>query len=401
MEKHYRGAGTLAIHGGRMADQFNALSTPIYQSALYSFDTCQDGGDGFSKIDAGTETCYIYPRYRNPTTEVLEKKVALLEGAEAGIAMGSGMAAVSSTLWAILKPGDHFIADVTMYSATYSLMTRFLNKFGIESTFLETGDVEAIKKALRPETAIMYVETPTNPTLKIVDIKAIVDVVRAYNPAIRIVADNTFATPYCQNPLKLGCDIVINSATKYLNGHGDVCAGIICADKDFIQRVRSVCMREVTGAVLGQQESYLVIRGLKTFGVRMERHCTNAMKLAEYLHAHPKVEKVFYPGLPSDPGHDIAKKQMHNGFGGMVSFEVKGGKQAAIDLVNNLQVCVIATSLGDAETLVEHPATMSHFNFSKEELVAAGISEGFIRVSVGLEEIEDIIGDWEQSLAKL
>lgn len=392
MEGKNMGFGTMAIHGGKEGVYpYGALTVPIYQTSTFEFESCAQGGDRF----AGKAEGHIYSRLGNPTADLLERKVAALENGEAAVAMASGMGAISSVIWTICKAGAHVVADETLYGCTHALLAHGLTRYGVEVDFIDTSDVEAVKAALKPNTAMVYLETPANPNLKIADIKAVAEAVHGYNADIKLVADNTFATPYLQRPLDLGCDVVVHSATKYLNGHGDVIAGMAVGKADFMAEVRTFGLKDMTGAVLGPQEAFLILRGLKTMEIRMERHCANAKKVAEWLAANPKVERVYYPGLASHPGHDIAAKQMKD-FGGMVSFEVKGGREGGVQLCDNLELCTLAVSLGDAETLVEHPASMTHSPYTPEELKEAGIPEGMIRMSVGLENVEDIIADLER-----
>ena len=390
-----KGIGTQAIHGGHSKNPFGALATPIFQTSTFIFDSAEQGGRRFALEEEG----YIYSRLGNPTTSVIEEKIALLEHGEAAAATASGMGAISSTLWTLLKAGDHVIADTTLYGCTFALLNHGLSKFGIEVTFLNTGDIEAVKKAMRPNTRVVYLETPANPNLKITDIEAIAKVAHE-NEYTKVIVDNTFASPYNQNPLTLGADVVVHSATKYINGHGDVLAGFVVGSKELVTQVKLLGIKDMTGSVLGPQEAYYIIRGMKTFEVRMARHCESAMKVAKWLEARPEVSKVYYPGLESHEGHEIAKKQMKN-FGGMLSFELKGGLEAGKTLLNNTKLFGLAVSLGDTETLIQHPASMTHSTYSKEELAEAGIGEGLVRLSVGLENVEDIIADLEQGLAKI
>ena len=390
-----KGIGTQAIHGGHSKNPFGALATPIFQTSTFIFDSAEQGGKRFALEEEG----YIYSRLGNPTTSVIEEKIALLEHGEAAAATASGMGAISSTLWTLLKAGDHVIADTTLYGCTFALLNHGLSKFGIEVTFLNTGDIEAVKKAMRPNTRVVYLETPANPNLKIADIAAVAKVAHE-NEYTKVVVDNTFASPYNQNPLTLGADVVVHSATKYINGHGDVLAGFVVGSKELVTQVKLVGIKDMTGSVLGPQEAYYIIRGMKTFEVRMARHCESAMKVAKWLETRPEVSKVYYPGLESHEGHEIAKKQMKN-FGGMLSFELKGGLEAGKTLLNNTKLFGLAVSLGDTETLIQHPASMTHSTYSKEELAEAGIGEGLVRLSVGLENVEDIIADLEQGLAKI
>ena len=391
----YKGISTKAIHAGKTKDeQYGSHIMPIYQTSTFTFDDCKQGGDRF----AGLESGHIYSRLGNPTTDALEVKLAALEGSEACVAFGSGMGAITSTLWTICKQGDHIVADKTLYGCTFVLLSQGMTRYGVEVTFVDMSDINNLKNALRKETAVVFFESPANPTMKIVDIEAVADVAHAHNPDIKVVIDNTFATPVLQQPLSLGCDVVIHSATKFLNGHGDVIAGCVCGKADFLTDVRLFGLKDMTGAVIGPFEAFLVLRGLKTLDVRIQRHCSNALELVDYLGSHPKVEKIYFPGLESHPDHEVAKKQMSS-FGSLLSFEVKGGKEAGIKLLDNMQMCALAVSLGDTETLVEHPASMTHSTYDAQSLKEAGVSEGLIRVSVGLENIEDIIADFEQSFA--
>ena len=389
------GLGTTAIHAGTLKNLYGTLAMPIYQTSTFIFDSAEQGGRRFALEEAG----YIYTRLGNPTTTVLENKIAVLEEGEAGVAMSSGMGAISSTLWTVLKAGDHIVTDKTLYGCTFALMNHGLTRFGVEVTFVDTSNLDEVKNAMKKNTRVVYLETPANPNLKIVDLEGVCKVAHT-NPNTLVIVDNTFATPYMQKPLKLGVDIVVHSATKYLNGHGDVIAGLVVTKQELADQIRFVGLKDMTGAVLGPQEAYYIIRGLKTFEIRMERHCKNARTIVDFLNKHPKVEKVYYPGLETHPGYEIAKKQMKD-FGAMISFELKGGFEAGKTLLNNLKLCSLAVSLGDTETLIQHPASMTHSPYTKEEREAAGITDGLVRLSVGLENVEDIIADLEQGLEKI
>ena len=391
------GFGTKAIHAGNVKDaQYGALTTPIFQTSTFVFDSCEQGGRRF----AGEEAGYIYTRLGNPTTSVLEAKVAALEGGEACVATASGMGAISSCLWTIAAAGKHILADATLYGCTFALLNHGMTRYGVEVDFIDTSDLEAVRAHLKPNTCAVYLETPANPNLKITDIAAVAEVAHAYNKDIKVVCDNTFASPALQNPLRLGADVVVHSATKYLNGHGDVIAGFVVGSAEFCSEVRMFGLKDMTGAVMDPFCSFLILRGLKTLEIRMQKHCANAKAIAEFLDGHPMVEKVYYPGLKSHEGHDIAARQMAD-FGGMMSFEVKGGRAAGAKLVNSLHLVTVAVSLGDAETLIEHPASMTHSTYTEEELAASGIAAGLIRLSVGLENAEDIIADLKQALDTL
>ena len=395
MEIKKCGLGTTAIHAGTLKNLYGTLAMPIYQTSTFIFDSAEQGGRRFALEEAG----YIYTRLGNPTTTVLEDKIAALEEGEAAVATSSGMGAISSTLWTILKAGDHIVTDKTLYGCTFALMCHGLTRFGIDVTFVDTSNLDEVKNAMKENTRVVYLETPANPNLKIVDIEALAKLAHT-NPNTLVIVDNTFATPYMQKPLTLGADIVVHSVTKYINGHGDVIAGLVITNKALADQIRFVGLKDMTGAVLGPQDAYYIIRGMKTFEIRMERHCKNARKVVEFLNNHPKIERVYYPGLETHPGYEIAKKQMKD-FGAMISFELKGGFEAGKTLLNSLKLCSLAVSLGDTETLIQHPASMTHSPYTKEEREAAGITDGLVRLSVGLENVEDIIADLEQGLQKI
>ena len=396
--KDYSKAGfsTQAIHAGMEKNPFGALATPIFQTSTFVFDSCAQGGRRF----AGEEGGYVYSRLGNPTTSTLERKVAALEHAEDAVAAASGMGAITAAIWTVCKAGDHIIADSILYGCTFSFLEHGMKRYGVDVSFIDTSNLDEVRAAIRPNTSLIYLETPANPTLKIEDIAAVCGIAHGEGRNITVMCDHTSASPYNQLPIELGCDVVVHSVTKYLNGHGDVIGGIVCGRKSFIDEVRSFGIKDMTGAVMGPFEAYLVLRGLKTMDVRMERHNANAQRVAEWLEGCDKVQKVYYPGLPSFEGHELARKQM-SGFGGMLSFEIKGGRAAGAKLLDSLQMCSTAVSLGDAETLLEHPASMTHSPYTAEELEAAGISEGLVRVSVGLENVDDIIADLAQAFEQI
>lgn len=395
MKQEY-GFATRQIHAGAKKEQAGALCAPIYQTSTFRFDTVQQGGARF----AGEEQGYIYTRLGNPTLTLVEEKLASLENGEAALAAGSGMGAITSAIWTALNGGDEIVADDTLYGCTYAYFSHGLTRHGIKTTFTDLSNPARLSAALTPKTKIVYFETPCNPTLKLVDIAEIARVAHAYNPEIIVMIDNTFCSPYLQRPLELGADVVVHSATKYLNGHGDVIAGAIIGKEAFINGCRFFGLKDMTGAVLSPFDAFLLARGIKTLDIRMERHCDNAEKVAAFLREHPAVEKAYYPGFADFPGHDVAKKQMKR-FGGMVAVELKANREKTAACLNKLELCAIAVSLGDAETLVEHPATMTHSAYTAEELKAAGIPEGLIRISVGLENPEDIIADLKKVLDQL
>ncbi len=386
------GFSTRSIHGGVAKNSFGALATPIYQTSTFVFDSAEQGGSRFALEEAG----YIYSRLGNPTNSVVEEKLAILEGAEACMSAASGMGAISAALWTALKAGDHIVADETLYGCTFALLNHGMTRFGVDVTFVDTSDLEAVEAAMRPNTKVVYLESPANPTLKLTDIEAVCKIAHKTEGCL-VMVDNTFCTPYTQRPIELGADVVLHSATKYLNGHGDVIAGFVCGKQEFVNSVRLFGIKDMTGAVLSPFDAYLIIRGMKTLSLRVDRHCSNAMKVAEFLEAHPAVDKVYYPGLKSFPYYELAKKQMSLP-GGMIAFELKGGVEEGKTVMNNVKVCTLAVSLGDAETLIQHPASMTHSPYTCEERQAAGISDGLVRLAVGLEDVEDIIADLKQAL---
>ena len=390
------GFATKQIHAGKHENAAGALTPPIYQTSTFEFASVEQGGKRF----AGQEPGFIYSRLSNPTVNVAEEKVAALEGGEAALGTAAGMGAISAALWTSVVAGDEIVASDTLYGCTFSLMNHGMAKFGVKTTFVDFACLDAVKGALNEHTKVVYLESPCNPTLKVVDIEEIAKIAHGFNPEIRVIVDNTFASPYLQQPLKLGADVVVHSATKYLNGHGDVIAGFVVGKQAFIDEVRTFGLKDMTGAVMSPFDAFLIARGLKTLDIRMEKHCANAMKVARYLHDHPAVDKVYYPGLEDFEGYEIAKKQMKLP-GGMMSIELKADRDTAAAALNKLKLCTIAVSLGDAETLVEHAATMTHSTYTAEELAASGISEGLVRISVGLEDPEDIIADFEQAFACL
>ena len=385
---------TRAIHHGYdPQSEQGALNPPMHLTSTFTFETAQAGGEMF----AGERKGYIYSRISNPTLDLLEQRIANLEGAEAGLANSSGMGSITSVLWTFLEAGDEVLVDKTLYGCTFAFMNHGLTRFGITITHVDMTNPENLTDAISEKTKIVYFETPANPNMRLVDIAAVSKIAHAHG--IRVVVDNTYATPVLTRPIELGADIVVHSATKYLGGHGDVIAGLVVGNADDIGEIRMVGMKDMTGAVMSPFTAMLVMRGIKTLELRMARHCETAMIIAKALEAHPSVEKVYYPGLASFPQHDLAKRQM-SGFGGMVPFEVIGGMQGGIDLMNRLKMIQRAVSLGDAESLIQHPASMTHSTYTQEERAEHGISEGLIRLSVGLEGADDILEDLLQALSQ-
>lgn len=386
------GFATRAIHGGHVKDQFGALATPIHQTATFTFESAEQGGRRFALEEGG----YIYSRLGNPTNTQLEDKLAMLEGAEAAISTASGIGAVASAFWTVLKAGDHVVAAKTLYGCTYAYLNHGISRYGVEVTFVDTTNLEEVRQAMRENTKIVYLETPANPNLEVADIEAISEIAHQNKDCI-VMVDNTFCTPYIQRPLEFGADVVIHSGTKFLNGHGDVISGFVVGSGEFIKNVRLFGVKDMTGASLSPFDAFLIIRGMKTLEIRMEKHCENAMKVAKFLEGHNAVEKVYYPGLESFPQYELAKKQMSLP-GAVIAFEVKGGIEEGKKVINSTELCTIAVSLGDAETLIQHPASMTHSPYTKEEREMAGISDGLIRIAVGLENVEDIINDLDNAL---
>jgi methionine-gamma-lyase len=388
MREH--GFATKAVHSGQGPDSSTgSASVPIYQTSIFVFDSVEQGAARF----AGKEQGYIYTRLGNPTVRALEINVADLEGGEDARACASGMAAIHASVVSIVKKGDHIIASESLYSGTAKLFNDILPRFGIEFSFVDSSNVTDVEAAIRDNTKIIYVETPSNPTLKITDLKAVARI--AKKKGITTIVDNTFMSPYFQQPLKMGIDVTIHSLTKYLGGHSDLIGGIIVGHKPFFETLDPVLRN--TGGTLGPFDAWLTLRGIKTLQLRMEKHNENAMKVAEFLESHSKVEKVYYPGLKSHPQHELAGEQM-SGFGGMISFELKGGLQDGVKLMNSVKLCTLAVSLGAAETLIEHPASMTHSMVPREERLKEGITDGLVRLSVGIEDAEDIIQDLRQAL---
>lgn len=386
---------TRAVHAGYQKNEHGALATPIYQTSTFIFDSAEQGGRRFALEEPG----YIYSRLGNPTTAQVEDKLANLENGEAAVAMASGMGAITSVFWAAVSAGDHIVAAKTLYGCTFAFLNHGLTRFGVEVDFIDTSDPENVRKAMKPNTKVVYLESPANPNMNISDIEVISKIAHEVEGCI-VVVDNTYCTPYIQRPLDLGADVVVHSATKYLNGHGDVIAGFAVGKQEFMNKVRLVGIKDMTGSVLSPFDAFLINRGMKTLDLRMEKHCANAQKVAEFLENHPAVQSVQYPGLKSFAQYELAKKQMLLP-GAMIAFELNGGLEAGIHLMNSVELCILAVSLGDTETLIQHPASMTHSPYTPEERKEAGISDGLVRLSVGLEDADDIISDLKQALEQL
>lgn len=388
-----KGFSTRAIHFGyKPADHQGALVPPIYTSATFAFPDVAYGGRCFS----GEESGYFYTRIANPTLALLEARLTSLEQGAGAVVFGSGMGAITATLWSMLEPGDEVVADITLYGCTFSFLSHGLTRFGVKVRHVDMTDPANVAQAMSAKTRVVYFESPANPNMRLVDIEAVAAI--AHQGGAKVVVDNTYCTPYLQQPLLLGADVSVHSMTKYLGGHGDLTAGAaIFADAELAQRVRLYGLKDMTGAVMSAQDAHLVMRGLKTLTLRMDRHCQSAQKVAELLQNHPATQVVHFPGLTTFPQHELAKRQMRQ-FGGMVAFELKGGLQAGIQFMDALQLVTRAVSLGDAETLAQHPASMTHSTYTAQERAAHGISDGLVRLSIGLEDIEDVLADIAQAL---
>lgn len=387
------GFSTRAIHWGyNPAEHNGALVPPLYTSSTFAFPDVAYGARCF----AGTEPGYFYTRIANPTLALLEGRLASLEQGAGAVVFGSGMGAITATMWSMLEQGDEVLADITLYGCTFAFMNHGLTRFGVTIRHVDMTDPEQVAQAMGPKTKVVYCETPANPNMRLVDIEAVAKL--AHAGGAKLIVDNTYCTPYLQQPLLLGADVVVHSMTKYLGGHGDLTAGAaVFADADLAKQVRLVGLKDMTGAVMSAQDAQLVMRGLKTLTLRMDRHCQSAQTVAELLEAHPATAVVHFPGLLSFPQHALAKRQMRQ-FGGMIAFELKGGLEAGIRFMDALQLVTRAVSLGDAESLAQHPASMTHSTYTPEERAACGISEGLVRLSIGLEDIEDIVADITQAL---
>lgn len=381
------------VHSGIKDYQFGPVVPPIYQTSTFKFETTSHGASLFK----GEEKGYIYTRMSNPTIEALEVAVADLEDGYKALGCASGMAAINTTFTALLNAGDHVICSKSVYGPTVTLLSSVFSKFDIQTTFVNSSDLDEVRQAIKPNTKVIYLETPGNPTLEISDIEEISIIAHASN--IKVVVDNTFMSPALQKPLSLGADVVLHSLTKFLNGHADVVGGIIVVkDEQSYKSFRKILNQ--LGGVIDPFNSFLVHRGIKTLALRMERHTENAIQIAKFLEEHPKVKWVRYPGLKSHPQYEVGQKQ-HKLPGGIITFELKGGYEAGETAMNNVKFCQLAVSLGGVETLVQHPASMTHFSMGKEAREAAGITDGLVRLSVGIENVNDIIDDLEQAFAKI
>lgn len=384
MNDDQSGFATKAVHAGQQPDPATgAIMTPVYLTSTY----VQEWPEKHKGFD--------YARTVHPTRLALERNLAALEGAKFGLCFGSGMAATSTVAQA-LNAGDHVVCGNDLYGGTYRVFTKVFARFGLTFTFVDTTDLKAVEAAMTPKTKLLWVETPSNPLLKITDIKALAAVAR--KGGAKLAVDNTFASPALQNPLSLGADVVVHSTTKYLGGHSDVVGGAILTSDEALYKEYKF-LQNAVGAVPGALDCFLVLRGTKTLALRLERHCENAMAVAKHLLAHPEVAKVHYPGLPTHPGHELAKSQMR-GFGGMISFELKGDLERAKRMISSCKVFSLAESLGGVESLIGHPASMTHGSIPREERLKAGLADGLIRLSVGIEDVADLKADLDQAITR-
>jgi methionine-gamma-lyase len=393
METKDLGFNSKLVHAGRLHDPYGSATVPIYQTSTFAFDSAQNGADRF----AGTADGYIYTRLGNPTIHALEENIAALENGATGIATSSGMGAVSAVYMALLEQGAHLVGTASVYGPSRGLIEKHFSRFGVSYTYVDTSVVDNVCKAMRPNTRIVYLETPSNPAMLVTDIPAVADV--AHRHGALVVVDNTFASPYLQKPLDLGADVSLHSVTKFINGHADVVGGVAVAKVPEIgQKIRAMMIN--LGCNMDPHQAFLVLRGVKTLAVRMERAEANAMRIARWLESHPEVAWVRYVGLASHPQHDLAARQMR-GFGSMISFELKGGLEAGRRLMDSVRLATLAVSLGGVETLIEHPASMTHVGMAHADRLEAGITDGLVRYSVGIEDVEDLLADLQQAMEKI
>jgi methionine-gamma-lyase len=391
---HGLGKATQVVHSGHFGDPIlGEVSVPIFQTSTFAFPSAEEGAARFSGQKAG----YIYTRLANPTVRALEDSLATLEKGFGAMATATGMAAINTVFLALLDQGGHVVSTDCVYGATRVVLESEYARFGVRTAFVDTTDLGSIEGAIEPSTRLVFIETPTNPTMKITDIREAAAI--AHRHGIPLVVDNTFASPYLQRPLELGADIVVHSLTKFLNGHSDVVGGaVVTSTEGHCKRIRRIL--SYVGGPMDPHQAWLILRGIKTLALRLEKAQGNALRLAEYLQRHPKVTWVRYPGLPGHPQFDIARKQM-DGFGSMLCFGVKEGLQGGVAVMNSVRLITLAVSLGGVETLIEHPASMTHTSIPRDEREAAGISDDLVRLSVGCEDFEDLKEDLDQALSRI
>jgi methionine-gamma-lyase len=393
MDTRKLGFNTKLVHAGIPDDPLGSVTTPIYQTSTFAFRNAKQGADRF----AGTADGFIYSRIGNPTTSALEQNVAQLENGFGATATASGMGAVSTVYMALLGQGEHMVSTASVYGPSRVLMEKHMGRFGVESTFIDTTDLELLKRSIKPNTKVVYVESPSNPAMLVTDLEAVAGI--AHAAGALLVVDNTFASPYLQKPLDLGADVVLHSVTKFINGHADVVGGILVASTEALHK-QLRAMVVIMGCNMDPHQASLVSRGLKTLAIRMERAQANTIEIAKWLEKHPKVEWVSYLGLPSHPQYELVKRQM-SGPGAMISFGVKGGVEAGARLMDSVKLAALAVSLGGVETLICHPASMTLACMGREARLAGGVSDGLVRYSVGIEDLADLIADLEQALDKV
>ena len=392
MKEEKSGFNTKLIHSGGIEDQFHSATVPIYQTSTFSFESADEGARCF----AGESDGYIYTRIGNPTINALERQLAILENGYGGIAVSSGMAAATTIYLGLMSQGDHIISTDAIYGPARGVMEKQFTRFGFQSTYINTTDAAQIEKAIKPNSKILYIETPANPTMDITDLVACAEI--AHKHKLLLVVDNTFCSPYLQNPLDLGADIVFHSMTKFINGHADIVAGIIIPkEKVMYDKLRNMMIN--LGCNMDPHQAYMVLRGLKTLGIRIDRAQQSALEVAKFLESHPQVAWIRYPGLQSHPQFELANQQM-KGSGSMISFGLKGGYNAAKKLLDNVKLALLAVSLGGVETLIQHPASMTHSKVSAEDKEKAGITDDLIRLAIGIEDVEDIIQDLNNALSQ-
>lgn len=384
------GFNTKLIHAGSFEDEFGSATVPIYQTSTFKFKSAQHGADCFS----GKSDGYIYTRIGNPTIRAFEQNIAALENGYDGIATSSGMGAITSVYMALLGAGSHIVSSGAVYGPARGVLEQDFSRFNVEATFVNTSDLDAVRAAIRPNTKVLYIETPANPTMEITDIQACSEIAKEHN--LILVVDNTFCSPYLQKPLDLGADVVLHSITKFINGHADIVGGVIVTkEAGLYKKIRHSMV--YMGCNMDPTQAFMVLRGVKTLAIRIDRAQQSAMKVARFLQSHPEVAWIKYPGLESHPQYELAKTQM-NGFGSMMSFGLKGGYEAGKKLMDNVHLAILAVSLGGVETLIQHPASMTHAGVSAENKLAAGITDDLVRFSVGIEDVEDIIKDLREAL---
>jgi len=393
MDAKNLGFNSKLIHAGAFDDEFGSATVPIYQTSTFRFKNAQEGADCF----AGKSDGFIYTRIGNPTIKALEDNIAALENGFGGIATSSGMGAVTSIYMALLGQGVHMISTASVYGPSRGVIEQDFSRFGVEASYVDTSDIEQIKAAIKPNTKVLYIETPSNPTMELTDLEAAVKIAKEHN--LIVVVDNTFCSPYLQKPLDFGADVVFHSVTKFINGHADIVGGVIVTKtQELYKKIRHAMV--YMGCNMDPHQAFMVIRGVKTLSIRIDRAQENAIKVANYLENHPKIAWINYPGLKSHPQYELAVKQM-KGPGSMLSFGVKGGLEAGKKLMDNVHLALLAVSLGGVETLIQHPASMTHAAVSKEDKIKAGITDDLVRYSVGIEDVEDIIADLEHALSKV